>query len=82
MTNGSKNQLHIKVPSKLSIIKVVPIDVQNVESNIFSSLIVGPGYESIGVLCIVPYHFGGHWVQIDVHNIPANIMSLTLYKRD
>lgn len=80
--NGSKNSLMISLPSNLCVLRVVPVDILNKESNVYTNVVVGPGYDSIGSLSIVASHFGGSTMQVDVYNIPKSIVSLTLYKRD
>lgn len=80
--NDSKNSLMINLPSDLCVLRVVPVDSQNKESNVYTNVVIGPGYDSIGALSIVASHFGGSSIQVDVHNIPKSILSLTLYKRD
>lgn len=68
--------------SNLSVIRVIPKDYQNKESNAFTNIVIGPGHKSIGNLTIMPSHFGKNKVKIDVLNIPNNCISLTLYRRD
>ena len=62
--------------------RVVPIDVKNKESHLFTNIVVGPGYKSIGVLTILPSHFGQNQIRVDVFNIPKDTANLTLYRRD
>jgi len=68
--------------SKLSVIRVIPTDSQNKESNVFTNIVVGSGHKSIGNLTILPSHFGKNQIKIDVLNIPNDCISLTLYRRD
>jgi hypothetical protein len=68
--------------SDLSVLRVIPVDSLNRESYVYTNHVIGPGHRSIGSLTIVPYHFGNKSVKVDVHNIPKDSISLTLYRRD
>lgn len=70
------------VTSKLSIVRVIPVDYQNKESNVFTNTAVGSGHKVIGNLTILPHHFGKNGIKIDVVNLPLLATKVTLYKRD
>lgn len=80
--NQKFNEFEFFASSKLSIVRVIPVDSQSKESNIFTNIVVGPGYKSIGNLAILPSHFGKNQIKIDILNIPVDCISLTLYRRD
>lgn len=68
--------------TKLSIARVIPVDKDGNESNVFTNVVIGPGYDRIDRLVIVPQNFGKSQVRIDVFNIPEETVVLTLYRRD
>ena len=80
--NRGITHFNFNIQSNLSVLRVVPVDSQNRESNIFSNVIVGPGHSAVGNLMILPNHFGKNETRVDVFNIPNNVSSLTLFRRD
>jgi hypothetical protein len=82
LKNEKINEFQVLTKSKLSILRVIPLDSQNKESNTFTNIVIGPGYKSIGALTILPSHFGKNGIKIDVLNVPSNCISLSLYRRD
>ena len=69
--------------SKLSIIRVSPVNSAGVESNMFASVVSGRGYESINNLTICPrYDSSGKKIFLDLYNIPRGTTSILLYKRN
>jgi hypothetical protein len=77
------NNFKFTVQEQLIVVKVVPIEVGNNESHLFTEQIVGKKYEDFGSLVITPYVLPGQrYVTIDVYNIPKQDDSLTLWKRD
>lgn len=81
--NTLDNSILVDTSNELSAIRAIPVDAYNKESNLFSNIIIGPGYDVIGNLTILPFHFGkGNAVKIEVVNVPKNTVSLALYRRD
>lgn len=72
----------VKASSPLSVVRVVPVDSFERESNIFTNLIVGEGWNAIGNLTITPFQLDSGKVQVQVYNVPRNAISLTLWRRD
>jgi len=73
----------ITTKSPLSVLRVVPVDRRNRESNLFTNTVIGPGHDVIGNLTILPSHFGkSNLVKVEVINIPKNAVSISLFKRD
>lgn len=69
--------------SKLSIVRVSPVNSEGVESNIFTSVVAGIGYENICSLTICPrYDSSGKKMFLDLYNIPRGTTSVLLYKRN
>lgn len=68
--------------SNLTIVRVVPVNKSNKETNVFSSLVIGPGHKTLGNISIVPCHFGKNEIRVDVHGIPDDTITMTLYRRD
>lgn len=82
LQKSNVNHFEFFTKSKLSIIRVSPIDSSGTESNIFTSTVVGRGFENINNLAICPrYDSNGKKISIDVYNIPRDTVSLTLFKR-
>jgi hypothetical protein len=77
-----ENKYQFETITDLSVLRVVPFDVQNKESNLYASEVLGPGHKSMGSLTILPRHMGKNRVRVDVFNIPKQTASLTLYRRD
>lgn len=68
--------------TNLSVIRVVPVDFRNKESNLFTNVVVGPGYPAIGRLTILPSPHDISNVKIDILNVPKDATNLTLYAKD
>jgi hypothetical protein len=82
VNNEKFNELQVLTWSDLSIIRVIPVDLQNRESNVFTSIVAGPGHKQVGNLAIAPSHFGKNQIKIDILNIPKDCNQLSLYRRD
>lgn len=82
VTNTGVTSFNFYSESKLSIARVIPVDKDGNESNIFTNVVIGPGYDRINRLVIVPQNFGKNQVRVDVFNIPEETVVLTLYRRD
>lgn len=80
--NKKIDEYTIFATSNLSVVRVIPVDSQNKETNIFTNIVVGPGHKTICNLAILPSHFGKSQIKIDVVNVPTDCISLTLYRRD
>lgn len=81
--NTGNNTLSVTTRTDLSVLRVIPVGEDNKESHVYTNLILGPGYDAIGALTIIPSHFGrGGSVKIEVFNIPKDTVSLSLYSRD
>lgn len=68
--------------SNLTILRVVPVNKTNKETNVFSSLVIGPGHKTLENISIVPCHFGKNEIRIDVYGLPDDTITATLYRRD
>lgn len=82
VVNNGNAKIDFKTRAKLSVVRAVPVDAQNKESNVFTSVVVGPGHDSVGNLTIVVNNKGNNQIKIDAFNVPKKSVSLTLYKRD
>jgi len=82
-SNSSSNNFSIQVDSKLSVVRVVPLEIDGKESNLFTNVVIGPGYDEIGNLTIIPYYLSNaNEVYVEAHNIPKTASSAVLYRRD
>lgn len=69
--------------TKLSIVRVVPVDPYGNESNVFTNVTVGPGYDNINNFTICPRHdASGHRISLDLYNIPKDATKVLLYRRN
>jgi hypothetical protein len=68
--------------SDLSVLRVVPFDMKNRESSVFTNYVIGPGHSSVGSLTITASHVGRGEVVIDIFGLPKGSMTLTLFRRD
>jgi hypothetical protein len=66
----------------LSIARIVPVDSNGKESNIFTNCVVGPGHKVLGKPVILPAHFNKSEVRIDILKLPKNTVRISLYRRD
>ena len=79
---GGLTDFNFNTISNLSIIRVIPVDSQSKEANIFTDVVVGPGHDVIGKIAILPYHLGGNTIKVEIHNVPSSANSLWLMRRD
>lgn len=80
--NSDTPEFNFTTTDKLSVIRVIPVDSQNKEANIFTDVVVGPGHDVIGQIAILPYHRGRNSIIVEIHNIPSSANSLWLMRRD
>lgn len=64
---------------RLTVVRVVPVGLDGVESNVYTNVVVGPGYSSIGKLSIVVSRQLSR-SKITVYNVP-NSGRLELYEK-
>lgn len=79
--NDGRNSFDHVVYSDLSVIRVVPVDFNSIESSVFTDTVVGKGHRSIDNLVILTRHRGGSVVVIEARNLPQNSKSISLYRR-
>lgn len=79
--NSSFSTFTGKLSENLSVLRVVPVTRQNKESNIFSDIVIGNGYDDFGNLTIVVYNTP-QGVYVDTYGLPKRGMCLTIFSRD
>jgi hypothetical protein len=80
--NTGTSHFSFSTKTDLSVVRVVPVDKKNKETNLFTNVVVGPGHKVIGALTILPSHFGNNKIRVDVFNVPKDTVNVTLYRRD
>lgn len=82
--SGSRFVVHnFKFEDALSILRVVPYDLEGNESHVHTSVVVGNSYKALGNLTICPrYNSSGDRVVIDLINIPKDASKVFLYRRN
>lgn len=70
--------------SKLSVLRVIPVDKEGKESNVFTDVTVGPGHNIAfnSALTATLRNDNAGVVYVTIKNIPRETKSVTLYRRD
>lgn len=80
--DNNVNFFQIDTVTELSLLRVVPVDVRNRELNVFTNVVLGPGYESFGSFCLIASHSGNNLMKIETINLPEGALEVRLLKRD
>ena len=76
------NEFSFHIDSKLTLVRVVPLDRSNVETNVFSDIVIGPGHKDLGNITILPYNLGQNEIFVEVIGLHENTISVSLYRKD
>jgi hypothetical protein len=83
VANTRQSNFTFSTTSRLSLLRVIPVDSFGRESNIFTNVVIGPGHEVVGKLAICPkYSADLTKVSVDIFNVPKDGTSIYLYRRN